>query len=194
MNRNVAYVSCIAFFFLAVSFLGAAEEVKIEKKKLTKEERVAQREKKKAELKKSLAETKCPMSGKPIDAEEFVEYKSSKVYMCCGNCVKGFAEKVKTDETLAAKANHQLVATKQARQVKCALNGKGKINKKTLTKFASTEVGFCCKNCKGKFDEMEDDAKVQTVFGKNFDAAFAVKAVKRKEKKEAAAKKKKDAA
>jgi len=189
MKRYLAYLSCVGFFFLTVSFLGAAEEAPA-KKKLTKEERQAQRAERKEELKKILAETKCPMSGKPIDAEKVVDFKESKVYMCCGNCVKAFAEKVKTDEKLAAKSNQQLVATKQARQVKCAINGKGKINEKTLTKFASTEVGFCCKNCKGKCDEMDDDAKVQTVFGKNFDAAFVVKAVKQKERKEAAAKKK----
>ena len=103
--------------------------------------------------------------------------------------MKGFDAKLKSDDALAAKANQQLFATKQARQVKCAMNGKGKINKETLTKFAGTEVGFCCKNCQGKFADMEDDQKTQFVFGKNFKDAFVVKAEKRKENKEKKAKK-----
>lgn len=35
-------------------------------------------------------QTKCPVSGKEIDAEHFVEYKGQKVYFCCPNCPKAF--------------------------------------------------------------------------------------------------------
>jgi len=35
-------------------------------------------------------QTKCPVSGKPIDPEHFVEYKGQKVYLCCPNCPKAF--------------------------------------------------------------------------------------------------------
>ena len=169
MKRFVSCLSLVSVLCLAVTFLNAEEK------------KVAD----KIDLAKILKETKCPMSGKPVHATKFVSYKDSKVYLCCGGCVKGFDSKLKSDDALAAKANHQLVVTKQAEQVKCAINGRGKVNKKTLTKFAGTEVGFCCKNCKGKFADMEDAEKVQTVFGKNFKKAFVVKAEKSKEKKDA---------
>lgn len=176
MKRYLAFLSLVGALCFATTYI-QAEDAAVKDKAAAKEQR-------KEELAKILKETKCPMSGKPIDAEKTVAYKDSKVYLCCGGCVKGFDAKLKSDETLAAKANHQLLLTKQARQVKCAMNGKGKINDETLTKFAGTEVGFCCKNCKGKFADMEDAEKVQFVFGKNFEKAFVVKAEKRKENKE----------
>lgn len=169
MKRFAALLTCIGIMLSAVSHTGAVEA-----------EKPADADIKKAAMKKIMAELKCPMSGKPINAEKMVAYKDSKVYVCCGGCVKGFAGKLKTDDSLAAKANHQLVLTKQAKQVKCGFNGRGKVNEKTLTKFAGTEVGFCCKSCKGKFTEMKDAEKVQVVFGKNFDKAFVVEAQEKK--------------
>ena len=35
-------------------------------------------------------QTKCPVSGKPIDPEKTVEYKGKKVYFCCPNCPAAF--------------------------------------------------------------------------------------------------------
>ena len=35
-------------------------------------------------------QTKCPVSGKPIDPEHSVEYKGKKVYFCCPNCPAAF--------------------------------------------------------------------------------------------------------
>lgn len=35
-------------------------------------------------------QTKCPVSGKPIDPEHVVEYKGKKVYFCCPNCPAEF--------------------------------------------------------------------------------------------------------
>ena len=188
MKRYLAFLSLVGALCFATTYLGAAEDSAV-KDKVSAEDKAAAKAKRKEELAKILKETKCPMSGKPVNAEKTVAYKDSKVYLCCGGCVKGFDGKLKSDETLAAKANHQLVATKQARQVKCAMNGKGKVNKKTLTKFAGTEVGFCCKNCQGKFTDMEEAERVQVVFGKNFEKAFVVKAQKRKENKKAKEKK-----
>lgn len=171
MKKKMTVMTLVGVLLCAVANLGAEETTA---KKPSAEE-----------MAKILKETKCPMSGKPVNAEKFVSYKDSKVYLCCGGCVKGFEGKLKSDKTLAAKANHQLVATKQASQVKCAMNGRGKVNEKTMTKFAGTQVGFCCKNCQGKFADMEDAEKVQTVFGKNFAKAFVVTAEKaKKEKKE----------
>ncbi len=35
-------------------------------------------------------QTKCPVSGKPIDPEHSVEYKGQKVYFCCPHCPAAF--------------------------------------------------------------------------------------------------------
>jgi len=35
-------------------------------------------------------QTKCPVSGKPINPEHFVDFKGKKVYFCCPNCPAAF--------------------------------------------------------------------------------------------------------
>ena len=35
-------------------------------------------------------QTKCPVSGKPIDPEHHVDFKGKKVYFCCPNCPGAF--------------------------------------------------------------------------------------------------------
>lgn len=135
----------------------------------------------KKKKKDPLADVKCPISGKAIDKDQIVAYKDAKVYMCCGNCVKSFA---KDSKKHATKANHQLVMTKQFKQEKCALNGKGKINKEAKTKVAGVSVNFCCKNCLGKVTKMKEKEQIEALFSKNFDKAFKVV---KKEKKGAKA-------
>jgi len=36
------------------------------------------------------AQTKCPISGKPIDPAQSVEYKGAKVFFCCDGCPEAF--------------------------------------------------------------------------------------------------------
>jgi YHS domain-containing protein len=44
-----------------------------------------------AAMRKSFThQIKCPVSGKPIDPKNFVEYKDEKVYFCCPDCSKIF--------------------------------------------------------------------------------------------------------
>lgn len=143
----------------------------------------------KVDMEKILKTTTCPISGGPVKADKVVEYKDSKVYMCCGNCVKAFPEKVKTDSMLAAKANHQLVKTLQAKQAKCCANGSGPMNEETKTKVVGIEVHTCCKNCLAKVTKMEEKEQIELIFGKNFEKAFVVKAQEKKKAEE----KKKDA-
>ena len=162
---------------IATSFVGAEEATATKKAA------------KKVDMAKIIKDLKCPMSGKPVKADKFATYKESKVYVCCGGCVKGLPGKAKKDAKLAALANHQLVLTHQAKQAKCCLNGKGKINKNAKTKVAGIEVNTCCKNCLGKVTKMEEKEQIELIFGKNFDKAFVVKAVEAKKKKEAEKKK-----
>lgn len=108
---------------------------------------------------------KCPVSGKPAAEDHSVSYKGAKVYFCCPNCPKAFE---KDTAKFATKANHQLAATGQAKQVKCPLSGED-LNEATAIKVDGVEVAFCCNNCKGKIQKSKSDEQVVLIFS---DAAF----------------------
>ena len=121
-----------------------------------------------------LSNAKCPVAKtKPAVAGQSVEYNGATVYLCCGNCKKAFS---KNPAKFAARANAQLVATKQAKQKCCPLTG-GKLNGSTVITVAGAKVCFCCNNCKGKAEGKEGDAQVDFIFGKEaFKKAFKVSA------------------
>ena len=118
----------------------------------------------------------CPVSGKPIVKEHSLPYKeTAKVYFCCPNCPKAFeADTAK----FAPKANLQLVATEQAKEVKCPLSGKALDSEKS-TKVAGVEVSFCCGNCLAAVNKAEGDEKVKLVFSDEaFKKGFELKKAK----------------
>lgn len=116
---------------------------------------------------------KCVVSGKPVKADAAVDYKGGKLYFCCPGCPKAFD---KDTAKFAAKANHQLVATGQAKQEKCPITGKA-LNPATKIQVAGVDVCFCCNGCKGKANKAEGDAQVNLVFGdKAFEKGFKVAA------------------
>ena len=107
----------------------------------------------------------CPLSGKAISKDHTVAYKDAEVYFCCPNCPGAF--KANTAK-FAPKANHQLVVTEQAKQVKCPISGQPVDQEKT-TKVAKLDVAFCCGNCLAKANKVDGDDRVKLVFA---DAAF----------------------
>ena len=115
---------------------------------------------------------KCPVSGGAAKKESAIDYKGGKLYFCCDGC----PETVKKDTAkYAAKANHQLVVTGQAKQEKCPLTG-GKLNPETVTELGGVKVCFCCNGCKGKVTKASADEQVKMVvgdeaFGKGFKVA-----------------------
>ncbi len=117
-----------------------------------------------AEDKKPLAGVKCVVqTTKPVKADKNVDYKGGKVYFCCANCPKAFdAAKHGTN------ANHQLVATAQAKQAKCPLTGKD-VDTTTKITVAGADVCFCCNMCKGKAEKAKGDEQIALIFS---DAAF----------------------
>lgn len=126
----------------------------------------------------ALKGVKCIFAAsKDVNPEKSAEWKDGKVYFCCGNCQGKFNGMSKEDkEKLAAKANAQLVASKQYVQKSCPFSG-GELNAETKIKVAGTEVAFCCNNCKGKAEKMEGDAQLEALFGeKAFKAAKFEKA------------------
>lgn len=113
--------------------------------------------------KDALKDVKCPVSGQPVKADKTVDYKGGKVYFCCENCPKAFDAKKH-----GTKANHQLVATGQAKQEKCPFTG-GKLNPETKITVAGANVCFCCNMCKGKAEKAKGDEQLTLIFS---DAAF----------------------
>jgi YHS domain-containing protein len=108
----------------------------------------------------------CPVAGKPANAKHTVEYKGASVSLCCGNCKKAFTA---NPAKFAAKANLQLVATGQAKQVNCPFAGKA-VNPAQSVTVAGTEVSFCCGGCKGKAAKATGDDQIKLIFN---DKAFA---------------------
>lgn len=113
---------------------------------------------------------KCVIAGgKDAKAAHAVDYKGGKVFFCCPNCPKSFAGNV---AKFAAQANHQLVATGQAKQTACPLTGEA-VDAATKVKVAGVEVAFCCDMCKAQAEEAKD--AVGLVFSdKAFSTGFKV--------------------
>lgn len=124
-----------------------------------------------AAYKADLTKCKCPVTGKECKEGTGVEYKGATVYFCCNNCPKAFA---KDTAKYAAKANMQLVATGQAKEVKCPFTGKD-LNAKTKIQVDGVDVCFCCNNCKAKAEKLKGDEQIEAVFGdKAFEKGFEV--------------------
>jgi len=141
--RTVIGLSLLAVFTIATAY--AADEVKLDGVKC------------------------CVQGTKPAKAENFVEYKGAKAFFCCMNCPKEF----KADTAkFAAKANHQLVASKQAKQKACPLSGED-VDASTAIKVSGIEIAFCCNMCKGKA-EAEKDQIAFLFDDKKFEKAYKV--------------------
>ena len=113
-------------------------------------------------------DAKCIVSGAPAKEASYVGFRGKKLYFCCNNCPKAY--KADPDKFLA-KANHQLLSTKQISQVACPITGKP-INEEKTVEIAGTKVGFCCDGCKGKAEKAGDDA-IALVFA-SFDKGFTL--------------------
>lgn len=120
-----------------------------------------------ADADKKVTTVKCVVVGKEVKIADakVVSHNGGNVYVCCGNCKAKFE---KNAAAYAAKANHQLVLTGQAKQVKCPLAGRP-VNAKQVVEIAGVKVGLCCGNCKAKLAGAKGDDQVKMAFS---DAAF----------------------
>lgn len=133
MKRFLSHL-CIAAIFLAGVGFTQAEEEKVS--------------------------AKCPVSGKGIDKSHTVAFNGGDVFFCCPNCPNAF--KANKDK-FAAKANHQLVLTEQAKQKACPFSGQPIDESKTV-QVTGVKVAFCCGNCLAKAKKSEGDKLVAAVF------------------------------
>ena len=116
-----------------------------------------------ADNKVDFSKLKCVVADKAAVEDKSSDWKDSKVYFCCGNCLKKFDGDKKA---FASKANHQLIATKQVEQKLCPMTGK-ELNKEFSVEFKGATIGFCCTNCKGAAGKMSDDDKLAKLFGED---------------------------
>ncbi|MCY2962856.1 MAG: hypothetical protein NT069_04250 [Planctomycetota bacterium] len=106
---------------------------------------------------------KCPVSDKAVKEDQSVDHNGGKVYLCCGGCPDAFKKDVKK---YTPKANHQLVATAQAKNSKCPFSG-GDLNDEAELTIGGAKVKFCCNNCKGKAEKAKGDEQLSLVFGED---------------------------
>ncbi|MGN6136800.1 MAG: hypothetical protein ACTHOU_20150 [Aureliella sp.] len=112
--------------------------------------------------KPALEGAKCVMNpAKAIDQTKSLDWKEGKIYFCCANCPKAFSA---DKEKHAAKANAQLVATKQYKQEACPISG-AKLDDSTAIEVRGAKVAFCCTKCKGKVEAAKGDEQLDMVFG-----------------------------
>ena len=120
----------------------------------------------------NLKDVKCVLNPKgAAKATSAADFKGKQVYFCCNNCKGKFEEDT---AKYAASANAQLVATKQAKQVKCPISGRD-IDKEQKAKVGGVDVAFCCGNCTDKVAKAEDKDKMEIVFSdKAFEKGFEI--------------------
>jgi len=103
---------------------------------------------------------KCFVGGESVSSSVSADYKDGKVYFCCPGCQKKFmADTAK----YATKANHQLVATGQAKQTNCPLSGEP-IAQDKMVEVQGAKVYFCCDHCKNKMVGAAPDEQLNLVF------------------------------
>jgi len=109
-----------------------------------------------ADTKAPSNDVKCPVSSKPINPADFVEFEKAKVYFCCENCPAVFK---KDPPKYAAKAHLQMVQTGQLKEVACPFTGKP-LNPETAIDVGGVKVAFCCKNCEAKAQNAKGDDQI----------------------------------
>ncbi|RLS72054.1 MAG: YHS domain-containing protein [Planctomycetota bacterium] len=151
----------------SVPFVNANDEKKDATDKPEKVEGAEPKEKGEAAFKAT-----CPVSGSDAKKENSSKYRDKETYFCCEKCKAAFdAEPAK----YSAKANLQLVQTKQFRQTKCPVSG-SKVSKEQTIKVSGVKVGFCCEKCKGSLESASQDDQLTKIFGDAvFTKSFAVK-------------------
>ena len=98
-----------------------------------------------------------------------LDYRGGKIYFCCEGCRRTFE---KESDKFSARANLQLVQTKQAQQAHCPMSGQ-ECSGDSKIAFLGTEVAFCCDGCKSHFEDATADEKLELAFGnKAFEKAF----------------------
>ena len=102
----------------------------------------------------------CPVMGEDANEQLFIKYLGKKLYFCCDSCIPMFFPEQKTER---AKANYQLLQTKQITPIACPFSGH-ELDPKQFVKLGKIKVTFCCENCTAKAKKMDADELKEKVF------------------------------
>ena len=113
----------------------------------------------------------CPVCDQAASAEHAADWKGGQVYLACPKCAARFRGAPKE---YAVKANSQLVATGQAKQVACPITGR-ELNSDRQVNVGGVDISFCCVGCQGRVARAKGDVQRYLVFSENaFAKGFAV--------------------
>lgn len=87
----------------------------------------------------------CPVTGKPIRQDVFVEQDGVKVYFCCPACIPQFKDSPMKYLPAVYKQDYP-----QSVQIKCPVMG-GPLDGKTFIEYQGRKIGFCCDGCPQAF-------------------------------------------
>lgn len=102
-------------------------------------------------------QTKCPVTGNPIDKAVHLDYQGQRIYFCCADCPPKF----KADpEKFFAKLAQDHVALENI-QTTCPVSGEklgsGDMGDPVSISYKGRTIRFCCGMCVKKFEQ--DPAK-----------------------------------
>jgi len=101
----------------------------------------------------------CPITGKDVNATKTVEYEKQLIGFCCDDCKgkfesdpKKYIGKVKEFKKSKKAADEEIAFAADPINKKCPVSGKD-VNKEKTSDYEGQTIGFCCDDCKGKFDK-----------------------------------------
>jgi len=107
---------------------------------------------------KSTVNENCPGSGMPVAEGNLALYNGFAVGFCCDDC------KANWNGAPEAKKVAYIASQHAPENANCPGSG-NPINAEVVALYRGHTVGFCCENCQGKFNAMNDDEKTAIVAG-----------------------------
>jgi len=94
-------------------------------------------------------QTACPVSGKPINKDVFVDYQGQRIYFCCPACPAEFR---KDPEKYFAKFEKEGIELENV-QKSCPVSGEtlGEHGEPAVIHYKGRTVKFCCPACERTF-------------------------------------------
>lgn len=133
--KKVKLLVIIGAVVLVAGFTVFADEAKEEVKKATP-----------IELKN---QTLCPVMGGEIDSTIYTDIQGQRVYHCCPMCTKD----LKADPDKFFKKAGEAGILFENIQTSCPVSGEELESRDFYSDFEGRRVYFCCKRCKGSFNE-----------------------------------------
>src|SRR5438876_208848 len=106
---------------------------------------------------------KCPLTDKDVNPTKTTEYEKQTIGFCCDDCKgkfesdpKKYIGKVKEFKKKKSSVEDICCCAADTINKKCPIAGKD-VNKEKTSDYEGQTIGFCCGNCKEKFDK--DPAK-----------------------------------